>query len=70
MKFYVMDHTGHSTVEFTEAQRGEAQAKFDELLAEGKIAGTRKQGASDYQKVKSFDELQDETTFTPPRVGG
>jgi hypothetical protein len=70
MKFYVMDHTGHSTVEFTEAQRGEAQAKFDSLLAEGKIAGTRKHGASDYQKIKSFDQLQDETTFTPPRVGG
>ena len=26
MKFFVMDHTGHSTVEFTEAQRAEAQA--------------------------------------------
>lgn len=70
MKFFVMDHTGHSTLEFTEAQKGDAQAKFDELLAKGKIAGTRKAGASDYQKVKSFDELSDETTFTPQRVGG
>ena len=70
MKFFVMDHTGHSTLEFTEAQKADAQAKFDELLAEGKIAGTRKEGAHDYQKVKSFDELSDETTFTPQRVGG
>ena len=70
MKFNVMDHTGHSTIEFTEDQRVEAQAKFDELLAEGKIAGTRRMGETDYQKVKSFSELQDETTFTPARQGG
>jgi hypothetical protein len=70
MKFFVMDYTGHSTLEFSPEQKAEAQSKFDELLAEGKIAGTRKAGASDYQKVKSFDELSDETTFTPQRVGG
>lgn len=70
MKFNVMDHTGHSTLEFTADQKAEANATFDRLLAEGKIAGTRKAGATDYQKVKSFDQLEDETTFTPARQGG
>lgn len=70
MKFNVMDHTGHTTLEFTAEQKAEASAKFTELLAEGKIAGTRKVGQTDYQKVKSFDQLEDETTFTPARQGG
>ncbi len=70
MKFNVMDHTGHTTLEFTAEQKAEANAKFTELLAEGKIAGTRKAGQTDYQKVKSFDQLEDETTFTPARQGG
>lgn len=70
MKFNVMDHTGHSTLEFTADQKAEAQKTFDALLAEGKIAGTRKTGQTDYQKVKSFDQLEDETTFTPARQGG
>jgi len=70
MKFYVMDHTGHSTLEFSAAQKAKAQKTFDALLAEGKIAGTRRAGETDYVKVKAFSELADETTFTPPRVGG
>ena len=70
MKFYVMDHTGHSTLEFISEQKAEASGKFDALLAEGKIAGTRKAGETDYQKVKSFDQLADETIFTPARQGG
>jgi hypothetical protein len=70
MKFNVMDHTGHTTLEFTAEQKAEANATFDRLLTEGKIAGTRKAGATDYQKVKSFDQLEDETTFTPARQGG
>jgi hypothetical protein len=70
MKFNIMDHTGHSTVEFTEVQKADANAKFTELLAEGKIAGTRKLGDTDYQKVKSFEQVQDETVFTPARQGG
>jgi hypothetical protein len=70
MKFNIMDQTGHTTLEFTAEQKAEAQATFDRLLAEGKIAGTRKAGETDYQKVKSFDQLADETTFTPARQGG
>ena len=70
MKFNVMDHTGHTTLEFTAEQKAEANATFDRLLAEGKIAGTRKVSQTDYQKVKSFDQLEDETTFTPARQGG
>ncbi len=70
MKFNVMDHTGHTTLEFSADQKAEAQTKFDALLAEGKIAGTRKLGETDYQKVKSFDQLADETIFTPARQGG
>jgi hypothetical protein len=70
MKFNIMDQTGHTTLEFTSEQKAEAQATFDRLLAEGKIAGTRKLGETDYAKVKSFEQVQDETVFTPQRVGG
>jgi len=70
MKFQVMDHTGHSTLEFSEAQRADAQEKFTTLLAEGKIAGTRKTGERDYQNIKQFDDVRDETIFTPHRQGG
>ena len=70
LKFHVMDHSGHSTIEFTSEQKAEAQAKFDELLAEKKIVGTRKTGEQDYKAVKAFSELQDEAVFTPARQGG
>ena len=70
MKFNIMDHSGHSTLEFTPEQKADASTKFAELLAEGKIASTRKAGATDYQKIKGFGEVQDEVLFTPHRVGG
>jgi len=65
-----MDHTGHSTLEFTAEQKADASAKFAELLAEKKIVGTRKEGEMDYRKVKSFEQIEDEAIFTPARVGG
>jgi len=70
MKFHIMDHTGHSTLEFTPAEHADAMAKFNALLGEKKIVGTRKAGETEYKKVKSFDQLEDESVFTPARQGG
>lgn len=70
MKFYVMDHTGHSTIEFTAEQRAEADAKFKTLLEEGKTAATRKVGAPDYAVIRDPGQVQDETLFIPHLKGG
>ena len=70
MKFHIMDHTGHTTIDFDETQHVEAMEKFQALLGEKKIVGTRKLGETDYTKVKNFEELQDESIFTPARQGG
>lgn len=72
MKFEVLDHTGHSTYEFTDEQKAEAAALFDSLmdLNPGMLAATRKDGSRDYKVIRSPDQVQDETLFVPRRVGG
>ena len=70
----IMDHTGHSTVEFdatntvsTEA----AMARFAELVGDRKYtAATRKAGEHDYTVIRRFDQAQDETLLKPPLQGG
>jgi hypothetical protein len=34
------------------------------------VAATRKTGDTDYKRIKSFDQEQDETLFAPQMVGG
>lgn len=73
MRFNIMDHTGHSTLDFDNldpAALKSAQDKFDELIASGHRAATRQPGDTDYQVVKSFDNLQDESLFVPQMKGG
>ena len=44
LTFDLMDHTGHSTEAFDKASPAElaaAQARFDELIAEGRTAAVR-----------------------------
>ena len=72
-KHDIMDHTGHTTVEFDKADPAalkEAQERFDKLVAEHHTAATRKAGEKDYTVVKAFDPTADETIFTLPRRGG
>ena len=70
MKFYVMDYSGHSTVEFKPSETTEAMAKFNEIVATGSTAATRKAGDKDYTVTKSFDPTADETLFVPRMQGG
>ena len=72
-KHHIMDHTGHSTIDFDKANKVEldaAMARFDELTGKGHIAAVRKDGASDYTVVKAFDPTADDTLFIPQMVGG
>jgi len=70
MKFSIMDTTGHSTVEFTDEQKAEADAKFRALIGEGKTAATRKAGETDYKVIKDPAKIEDETLFVPQLRGG
>jgi hypothetical protein len=73
MKFYVMDQTGHSTLEFDSANKAEvesAMAKFKVLLGDGHVAAVRKAGAADYAVTRQFDLAADETLFVPQMKGG
>ena len=70
MKFYVMDYSGHSTVEFSKDETTEAMEKFNEIVATGSTAATRKAGDKDYTVTKSFDPTADETLFVPRMQGG
>lgn len=70
MKFHILDHTGHTTVEFKPSETKEAMEKFAELIDEGKRAGSRKEGQEDYTLTKSFDPTADEHVFIRPMQGG
>lgn len=72
-KHMIMDHTGHSVVEYdlsNDAQVAEAMARFEALIKEGKTAATRKAGETDYSVIKRADQQQDETLFVPHMQGG
>lgn len=69
----IMDHTGHATIEFDKSNTVDLDAamqRFDELTGNGHVAATRKTGDTDYKRIKSFDQEQDETLFAPQMVGG
>ena len=73
IKFYVMDQSGHSTLEYdlkNDAEVKAAMAKFEELLASGATTASRSAGSSDYTKTSSFDPNADETVFIRPMQGG
>lgn len=70
MKFFIMDHSGHSTREFSAADKAEAEALFKALIEDGKTAATRKAGSTDYTVVRDPAKIQDETLFAPRLQGG
>ena len=70
MKFQILDHTGHTTIDFDKSNVSEAMAKFNEIVAAGPTAATRKAGDKDYTVTKSFDPTADETLFVPRMQGG
>lgn len=73
MKFLVMDHTGHTTLEFDPSNTVDLDAamkRFEALTKSGHAAAVRKPGERDYTVIKSFDPAAEETLFAPPMQGG
>jgi hypothetical protein len=70
MRFYIMDQTGHSTVEFKKDDVDTAMKKFMELTqTEKKIAAVRT-GEGQMRKTSAFDPSADEMVFFSPMRGG
>lgn len=72
-KHFVMDHTGHSTIEFDKldpTQLKDANDRFEGLIKTGHVAATRKAGETDYKVIKRPRQEQDETLFVPHMRGG
>lgn len=70
MKFQILDHTGHTQLDFDKSQTTEAMEKFNEIVATGATAATRKANQKDYTVTRSFDPTADETLFIPRMQGG
>lgn len=71
MKFQVMDHTGHSTVEYSPDQHSAAMAKFNELLKSGHTAAEKKSSTpGELTQIRSLDPSVEEVVFFPPLQGG
>lgn len=72
MKQLVMDHTGHSTFEFTKGDKvsmQEAEKRFAELTGQGfTAAALGPNGTSEI--IRSFDPNVEETLFIPRLQGG
>lgn len=72
-KHFVMDYTGHSTVEFDKLDPVElttANDRFEALIKQGHVAATRPAGGGDYSVIKDPSQQQDETLFVPHMRGG
>ena len=77
MRFNVMDHTGHSTQDFTKdsAEVAAAMVKFAELTKPpsqgGKgYAAARRDAPGHLTHIRKFDPNATEIVFTPPLKGG
>lgn len=71
--FQVMDHTGHSVVDFDKADPAsmkQAEALFNKLVGESNRVAQRKSGETDYKVSKEFDPTQDEALVIRPLQGG
>lgn len=70
--FEIMDHHGHTTLEFDETNAAElalGQQKFDELINSGKRAAVRTEDGN-HEFVDKFDKENEEVLFMPQLVGG
>ena len=72
-KLEVIDHTGHTTIEFDKldpAQKRAMQDKIAEVLDKGGVAATRKAGQKDYKVIRDPAQASDETLLSPQYRGG
>ena len=73
MKFYIPDHTGHSTEVFDRSSKAElakAEARFMELVNGDKLTPAVKTGEGDAVVNRTFDPYADAYTFVRPMQGG
>ena len=68
MRFQVMDHSGHSTLQFNKADLAAASARFNELIADGKTVYARR--GDTVRPVKVLDPDADTHLFMTPLQGG
>ena len=71
-KHHIMDQTGHSTVEFDQADPvalKEAQERFQRLIAEHYTPAVRGEDGK-ATVTRTFDPNAQETLFVPQLVGG
>lgn len=71
-KLHIMDHSGHSTIDFDKANTisvAEAERRFKELTGAGFTAAVRA-GPGESKVVKAFDPNAEETLLIPPLQGG
>ena len=69
-KLQILDHTGHTTVEFDEANVAEAMAKFQALVKEAGYTAAVKTGDGTHRVVREFDPTAEETLIIPRLKGG
>lgn len=72
-KHLIMDHTGHSTVEFDPSKTvdlREAMERFERLTKSGHAAAVKNPGDAGYKLTRTFDPTAEETLFVPQMQGG
>jgi len=69
MKFQVLDHTGHTTLEFEPDMMADAMAKFEALIKDGHVAA-KKVGQGEFQQMRAMDPNVQEVVFYPQLRGG
>lgn len=70
-KLNIMDHTGHTAIDFKPGDHAEAMAKFNELLKSGHTAAKKVAGGDgQFEVVRAFDPDAEEIIMKPRLVGG
>lgn len=73
-KLQVMDHSGHTTLEFDSATKNgvsEAMERFNELIEKKYTAGKRIAGSDGkFHLIRQFDPAAEEIIMMPPLQGG
>ena len=72
-RLQIMDHTGHSTVDFSKADKvslAEAEARFNELMERKFIASAPGKDGAPGTLLKSFDPDAETIIMNPPLQGG
>lgn len=72
IKFHIMDHTGHTTVDFKKEGLGveDAMTRFREILAGGHSAFKKDPSTGNRVQIRAFDPAAEDVLFIPQLKGG